>query len=169
MMPSEDRLSMSEHQLRDHLVVLLGGRTAEKLIYDQTTVGAENDLERATTLARRMVMHWGMSERLGPVSYKLSDEDPFLGRELHQQRQFSEHTMELIDAEVASILHSAADQAMQMMQEHADKLESLTAALLEKEEMGDKEILDLIGPPAHAGGKDHADDEMPAVVDGAEA
>ena len=81
-MPSEDRLSVAEHELRDHLIVVLGGRAAEKLIYQETTAGAENDLERATGLARRMVTHWGMSERLGPVSYKTSEEDPFLGREI---------------------------------------------------------------------------------------
>jgi cell division protease FtsH len=149
MMPSEDRLSMSEHQLRDHLVVLLGGRAAELLKYDEMTVGAENDLERATQTARRMVMHWGMSERLGPVSYKLSDEDPFLGREIHQQRQFSEHTMELIDQEVAKILHVAADQALNMLKESGEDLSRLAAALLEEEELNDKQIASILGPSIH--------------------
>ena len=106
--PSEDRLSMSEHELRDHLIVMLGGRAAERLVYQEATVGAENDLERATNTARKMVTHWGMSERLGPISYKTADEDPFLGREIHKQRLFSEHTMEMIDEEVARILHEAA-------------------------------------------------------------
>ncbi len=151
MMPSEDRLSMSERQLRDHLVVLLGGRAAELLVYNETTVGAENDLERVTMLGRRMVTHWGMSERLGPVSYKLSDEDPFLGREIHQQRQFSEHTMELIDEEVAKILHGAADQAYNLLKEHRQDLEKLATSLLEQEELGDAEISALIGPSVHAG------------------
>jgi len=156
MMPSEDRLSMAERQLRDHLVVLLGGRAAELLVYNETTVGAENDLERATMLARRMVTHWGMSERLGPVSYKLSDEDPFLGREIHQQRQFSEHTMELIDEEVAKILHGAADQAYNLLKDRRQDLEKLAAALLEQEELGDAEITALIGPSVHAS-KEHKD------------
>ncbi|MEC7355397.1 MAG: ATP-dependent zinc metalloprotease FtsH, partial [Planctomycetota bacterium] len=97
MMPSEDKLNMSESELRDELVVLLSGRAAEKLIYDEVSVGAENDLERATNLARRMVMNWGMSAKIGPVSYKVTGDDPFLGREINQQRQFSEHTMETID------------------------------------------------------------------------
>ncbi|MEM8734212.1 MAG: ATP-dependent zinc metalloprotease FtsH, partial [Planctomycetota bacterium] len=88
IIPTEDRVSSSEQELQDQLVVLLAGRAAEKLIYDEGTVGAENDLERATSMARRMVTHWGMSPKLGPVSYKTSDEDPFLGREMHQQRQF---------------------------------------------------------------------------------
>jgi len=151
MMPSEDRLSMAERQLRDHLVVLLGGRAAELLVYHETTVGAENDLERATHLARRMVTHWGMSERLGPVSYKLSDEDPFLGREIHQQRQFSEHTMEVIDEEVAKILHGAADQAYTMLQQRRQDLEKLAAGLLDQEELNQAEITQLIGPSAQAG------------------
>jgi cell division protease FtsH len=154
MMPSEDRLSMAERQLRDHLVVLLGGRAAELLVYNETTVGAENDLERATHLARRMVMHWGMSERLGPVSYKLSDEDPFLGREIHQQRQFSEHTMELIDEEVVKILHGASDQAYNLLKERRQELDKLAVELLDKEELNQAEIGQLIGPSAHVA-KEH--------------
>lgn len=152
-MPTEDRLSMSEGELRDHLVVLLAGRAAEKMIYDETTVGAENDLERATGLARRMVTHWGMSERLGPVSYKLSDDDPFLGREIHQQRQFSEHTMELIDDEVAKILHEASDRAAQALREHRADLDALAQALLAREELDESEIARLIGPSVHTQAK----------------
>jgi cell division protease FtsH len=149
-MPSEDKLSTSESELRDHVIVLLGGRAAEKLIYDETTAGAENDLERATSMARRMVTCWGMSERLGPVSYKLSDDDPFLGREMHQQRQFSEHTMELIDQEVAKILHHASSQAFELLTAHREKLVKLTEALLRDEELGEPAIAELIGPSVHA-------------------
>ena len=112
--------------------MLLGGRAAESLVYNETTIGAENDLERATAIARRMVMHWGMSRRLGPVSYKLADEDPFLGREIHQQRQFSEHTMELIDEEVAKILHAASDRALAILQEHRHDLERLARGCWKK-------------------------------------
>jgi cell division protease FtsH len=147
-LPSEDRMSISEGELRDHLIVLLGGRAAETMIYNETTVGAENDLERATSLARRMVMHWGMSERLGPVSYKLSDEDPFLGREIHQQRQFSEHTMEMIDEEVAQILHAASSRASELLQERREELDKITRGLLEQEELDEKQITALIGTPA---------------------
>jgi cell division protease FtsH len=96
-----------------------------------------------------MVTHWGMSERLGPVSYKISEEDPFLGREIHQQRQFSEHTLQLIDQEVAQILHAASEQALQTIKEHREDLEKLAATLLEKEELDDVEITDLIGPPVN--------------------
>ena len=147
--PSEDRLSVSEHELRDHLVVMLGGRAAERLVYHEMTAGAENDLERATAMARRMVTTWGMSERLGPVSYKTSDDDPFLGRELHRQRAFSEHTMELIDDEVSKILHRAAESAEKLLSDHRADLEKLTRALLESEELTEQEIRALIGPSVH--------------------
>jgi cell division protease FtsH len=149
-LPSEDRMSISEPELRDHLAVLLAGRAAEKLIYDETTVGAENDLERATGMARRMVMNWGMSDRLGPVSYKLSDEDPFLGREIHQQRQFSEHTMELIDDEVGRILREQSDRATDLLRRQRHKLEELAQRLLEKEELDEHEIELVLGKSVHA-------------------
>lgn len=147
--PSEDRLSVSQPELLDHLVMMLGGREAEKLIYNEVTVGAENDLERATGLARRMVMNWGMSERLGPVSYKLSEEDPFLGREMHQQRAFSEHTMEMIDGEVARILREASETAQKNLKAQQPQLEKIARALLENEELDENEITKLIGPSIH--------------------
>ncbi|MEC7448314.1 MAG: ATP-dependent zinc metalloprotease FtsH, partial [Planctomycetota bacterium] len=134
MMPSEDKLNMSESELRDELVVLLSGRAAEKLIYDEVSVGAENDLERATNLARRMVMNWGMSAKIGPVSYKVTGDDPFLGREINQQRQFSEHTMETIDEEVVSILSQASQRATQLLEEKREELRELTQALINSEE-----------------------------------
>jgi len=170
MLPSEDRISMAEKQLRDHLVVLLGGRAAELLIYDETTVGAENDLERATGLARRMVTRWGMSKKLGPVSYKLSDEDPFLGREIHEQRQFSEHTMELIDAEVATILKEAAASALALLKDKREELETVTRGLIESEELGEDELTGLIGPSVHPVDEENDPDTIsPAASEPAEA
>ncbi|NND98623.1 MAG: ATP-dependent zinc metalloprotease FtsH [Pirellulaceae bacterium] len=143
--PNEDRLSISKRELDHQLIVLLGGRAAEKIVYNETCVGAENDLERATSIARRMVTHWGMSPKIGPVSYKTSDEDPFLGREMHRSRQFSEHTQELIDEEVARILLEADQRAEQLLREHRGDLEKITRALLEKEELGEQELTELIG------------------------
>ena len=148
--PNEDRLSVSKKELDHQLIVLLGGRAAEKIIYNETCVGAENDLERATGIARRMVTHWGMSPKIGPVSYKTSDEDPFLGREIHQTRQFSEHTQELIDEEVARILLEADQKAEQLLRERREDLEKITRALLEHEELGEAELTDLIGPSIQA-------------------
>jgi cell division protease FtsH len=143
--PNEDRLNISKRELEHQLIVLLGGRAAEKIIYDETTVGAENDLERATSIARKMVTHWGMSPKLGPVCYKTSDEDPFLGREMHQSRQFSEHTQELIDEEVSRILMEADQRAEQLLREHRGDLDKLSKALIEEEELDELQITDLIG------------------------
>lgn len=150
MMPGEEKMNLSESELRDHLVVLLAGRAAEKIIYNEVTVGAESDLERATSMTRRMVMNWGMSEKLGPVCYKVTDEDPFLGREMHQQRQFSEHTMEVIDEEVVKILRDAASRAEAMLIEKKDLLISLEKALLSQEELDSTKIAEVLGPSIHS-------------------
>ncbi len=160
IVPQEDRMTISETEARDQLVVLLGGRAAERVVFDETSAGAENDLERGTSLARRMVGHWGMSQKIGPVSYKTSDEDPFLGREMHQQRQFSEHTQETIDAEVGDILRAAERRAIDLLHERRHELETLKDALMSKEELDENEITELIGPSVHAGKKD--EHEIPA-------
>jgi cell division protease FtsH len=144
--PNEDRLSISKKELDHQLIVLLGGRAAEKIIYSETCAGAENDLERATSIARRMVTHWGMSAKIGPVSYKTSDDDPFLGREIHQTRQFSEHTQELIDEEVARILLEADQKAEQLLREYRGELEKITRSLLEHEELSEADLTELVGP-----------------------
>ena len=149
-LPEEDKMNITQSELGDRLAFMLGGRAAEKLIYHEFSAGAENDLERATSIARKMVTKWGMSESLGPVSYKLSDDDPFLGREIHQQRQFSEATLQKIDAEVAGILHDASERALHILTEQRDKLDILAKALNEEEELSEKQITDLIGPSVHA-------------------
>ena len=153
MVPDEDRMNLSENEIRDHLIVLLAGRAAEKLIYDEFTVGAENDLERATNMARKMVTHWGMSTKLGPVSYKMTDDDPFLGREMHKNRVFSEHTMEVIDDEVAQILRHSAKQALDLLVSKRAHLEDLSKKLIDKEELDRHDIHEVLGPSVH---KDHA-------------
>ena len=149
ILPAEDRMNMSEGEIRDQLVVLLAGRAAERIVYDETSVGAENDLERATSLARRMVSHWGMSTKLGPVSYKLSDSDPFLGREIHQQRQFSERTQETIDGEIGDTLRAADRRALDTLHLRREELEKLKDALMQREELDESEIAELIGPSVH--------------------
>lgn len=147
LVPFADRHNMSESDMYATLAMALGGRTAEKIIFDEYSAGAESDLKRATDLARKMVTLWGMSERLGPVAFQQSDENPFLGRELaHEHRQYSEHTAQIIDEEVAKILHSAADRAKRTLLEHADDLERLSEALLEREEIDQDELEALIGP-----------------------
>lgn len=166
--PSEDRLSVSKRELDHQLIVLLGGRAAEKIVYNETCVGAENDLERATGIARRMVTHWGMSPKIGPVSYKTADDDPFLGREIHQARQFSEHTQELVDEEVARILLEADQKAEQMLREHRSELEAITRALLEHEELGEAELTDILGQSIQAKMKEEKEKKEQAEVHEAE-
>ncbi len=168
--PEEERMNITEEELADRMAFVLGGRAAELLVYNVSSAGAESDLERVTGLARRMVTKWGMSERLGPVSYKLSDDDPFLGREMHQQRQFSEHTLQIIDEEVSQILHQASDRAVEILSKNRDKLDTLAKALVEREEIGDADIRELIGPSVREIAKEQArkNSEMPtAAVDSA--
>ncbi len=107
-----------------------------------------------------MIGHWGMSQKIGPVSYKTSEEDPFLGREMHQQRQFSEHTQETIDSEVGDFLRAAERRAIDLLHEKRQELEALKEALLKTEELDEKQITDLIGPSVHVGKKD--EHEIPA-------
>ena len=119
---------------------------SEKLVYDQYSAGAENDLQQATRIARRMVTHWGMSERLGPVAYRTSEEHPFLGKEYTEQREFSEHTAQVIDEEVARILRSADQRAQELLSEHRGDLEKLARGLIEEEVLEESDIEALIGP-----------------------
>jgi cell division protease FtsH len=125
----------------------LAGRTAEKMVFDEYSAGAENDLKRATELARRMVTLWGMSERLGPVAFQQSGDNPFLGREIVQEhRHYSEHTAQVIDEEVAKILHNAADRAKRCLAEYHDQLVQLSEVLLEREVLDEDEIEAILGP-----------------------
>jgi cell division protease FtsH len=150
LVPEEERYNISQQDLEARLAMMLGGRAAEKSQFDQYSAGAENDLREATRIARRMVTHWGMSERLGPVAYHMSEEHPFLGREIAQhERQFSEHTAQVIDEEVAKILHAAEDRAKRTLDENADKLNTLAEALLDREVLDESEISELIGPSVY--------------------
>ncbi len=115
LLPDEDRLNIGEQELRARLVFMLGGRAAEKLVFDEYSAGAENDLKQVTQIARRMVAHWGMSEQIGPVAYRTSEEHPFLGKEIIEHREFSEHTAQMIDEEVAAILRTAAARATELL------------------------------------------------------
>ncbi|MDD3470018.1 MAG: ATP-dependent metallopeptidase FtsH/Yme1/Tma family protein, partial [Thermoguttaceae bacterium] len=148
LLPEEDRLSVSEGQLRDRLAFILGGRAAEDVVFSELTAGAENDLKQATSIARRMVCNWGMSQRIGPVALRDSEEQPFLGREIAEHRAFSEHTAQMVDEEVSKILMDAYETATSILRQHRDKLDALAQALEEHEELDDRQITELIGPPA---------------------
>jgi len=149
LVPEEDRLNIGETELNNRLVFMLGGRAAEKLVYNEYSAGAENDLSQVTKIARRMVSHWGMSDRLGPVAFRTSEEHPFLGKEMHEHREFSESTAQVIDEEISRILRDAADRATQLLTKHRDKLDALAQALERQEVLDEVEVEELIGPPAH--------------------
>ena len=145
LLPEEDRLNISQSELQTRLLFLLGGRAAEKLVFDEYSAGAEDDLNKATQLARRMVTHWGMSERLGPVAFRDSEDHPFLGREMAEPRRFSEHTAQVIDEEVSRLLREAADRATDLLTRNRDKLNALAQRLEEVETLDEAEIENLIG------------------------
>jgi len=147
LLPEEDRVNVSESELHNRLVFLMGGRAAEKMVFNQYSAGAEDDLNKATQLARRMITHWGMSERLGPVAFRDSEDHPFLGREMAEPRRFSEFTARIIDEEVSRLLREAAERATAILSEHREKLDTLAKRLEEVETLDDEEIEKLIGPP----------------------
>jgi len=148
LLPEEDRLNIGESELYSRLIFTLGGRAAEKLVFNEYSAGAENDLAQVTRLARRMVAHWGMSDRLGPVAFRTSEEHPFLGKEIYEQREFSEHTAQIIDEEVSRILNDADAKARELVALHRDKLDAIAHALEENEVLDDIEVAQLIGPSA---------------------
>ena len=138
--PDEDRVDHAEKELFAHLVMSMGGRAADKLMLGQSLSGATGDLKQATRIARMMVTQFGMSERLGPVFFRIGEEHVFLGKELHEPRDFSEGTAKIIDEEVQRILTDAEQRAVDLIRTHRDKLENLAAALLLHEELDADEV-----------------------------
>jgi cell division protease FtsH len=132
-LPVDEKHTHSKEYLETKLVHLLGGRIAEKLVFNQFTTGAGNDIERATELARKMVCEWGMSEKLGPLTFGKKEEEIFLGREIAKHRDYSEKTAEEIDEEVKNIVKKAEDKATQLLSANLDKLHWLAKALVERE------------------------------------
>ncbi len=149
LLPEEDRVSINETELKTRLTFIMGGRAAEKLIFDEFTAGGENDLKQATDLARRMVTQWGMSEKIGPVNFHVGDSQPFLGKEMAESRHFSEHTAQVIDDEIVRILREAEHEAEDKLKLYKEKLDSLAEALEKDETLEESEIEDLIGPPTY--------------------
>jgi cell division protease FtsH len=132
-LPGEDRYNYSKEFLKNTMVVLMGGRVAEELVLNQLTTGASNDIERATKTARNMVCMWGMSEKLGPLSFGDSQEQVFLGKELIHNKDYGEETAKTIDAEVSHFVAQAHETATQMLGENRESLERIAMALLDRE------------------------------------
>ena len=149
-MPREDKLNYGQHYLEDRLAIMLGGRCAEKLVFDEVSSGAANDLQQATVLARHMVTEWGMNESLGPLNFH-QDNQSYPGHELVLRKDYSEHTAELIDSEVAAMVRNAEKRSIGLLQEHRDQLDLIAGALLESESLTDVQIHALLGVnPAEA-------------------
>jgi cell division protease FtsH len=132
-LPTEERFTHSKSFLEHSLCILFGGRIAEKIIFNEITTGAGNDLQRATDMARRMVCEWGMSDELGPLTYGKKEEQIFLGREIAQHRDFSEDTARKIDDAVKNLIVEATVQTASILTEHRDVLKRMAEELLEKE------------------------------------
>ncbi len=138
--PTEDKSFMSRTEMVENIVSLLGGRVAEKLILDDISTGASNDIERATKIARAMVTKYGMSERVGTITLGQNQEEVFLGRDFAQAKEYSEETAGIIDEEVKSIIDFAYKKAEDILREHMDKLHSVAGVLLEKEKIDGEEF-----------------------------
>ena len=143
--PIEDRYLTSKQELLGRLVVLLGGRAAEELSFGEITTGAHNDLEVATNIARRMVCEFGMSEKMGNLTFGRREHQIFLGRDLGEERNYSEETARLIDTEVKRIVDEAYVRAKTELTTHADQLKTLATALLEKEVLDADEVRAIVG------------------------
>jgi cell division protease FtsH len=144
-MPGDDHYNYSREYLLARLTVMMGGRTAEEIAIGDITTGAENDLVEATRLARRMVTRWGMGN-LGPVAFVADDEQPFLGYELTQGRDFSEATAAQVDQEIRRLLDDRHEVAYRLLTDSHDLLDQLVKALLQEETIDQDEMARILGP-----------------------
>ncbi|MDD2376146.1 MAG: ATP-dependent zinc metalloprotease FtsH [Clostridia bacterium] len=138
--PNEDKSYRSKSEMQEHIVSLLGGRVAEQLVLNDISTGASSDIERASKIARSMVMKYGMSEKLGPITFGAEQEEVFLGRDINNQRNFSEKIAAQIDDEIKNIIDNGYRYAERVLKENIDKLHRVSEILLEKEKMGAKEF-----------------------------
>ena len=143
-LPTQDRYLISKLELMDRLAVLLGGRVAEDIIFKDVTTGAQNDLERATKIARQMITEYGMSEALGPVTIGRKEHEIFLGRDISQERDYSEEIANKIDKEVREIVESAYSKAKDILTKNKSKLKKIARNLIERETLEGKELDDLL-------------------------
>ncbi len=145
-LPEKDHLTMKKVQLLDNISVFMGGRVAEEMIYgkDNITTGAQNDIERATEVARKMVTTWGMSEKMGNMAYGKSQEHVFMGRDFGHSRDFSEEIAADLDKEVKNILDQRYDLAKKILEENRDMLEAVAKELLERETLDEKDVVEII-------------------------
>jgi cell division protease FtsH len=144
-LPTEDKHMQTRSELRDELAMLLGGRTAEELVFGDPTTGAQNDIERATAIARAMVTEFGMTDALGPQQLGNRASEPFLGREMGGQRDYSDEVSALVDAEVRTLIDNAHDEARQILRQHRKVLDRLADALCERETLDTPDLKEIFG------------------------
>jgi cell division protease FtsH len=145
-LPTEDKFLTTRAEMEDQLAMLLGGRTAEELIFHEPTSGAANDIDKATQIARAMVTEYGMSERLGARKFGSGDAEPFLGMERSHSRDYSEEIASAIDEEIRRMIEAAHDEAWEVLVEYRDVLDNLVLGLLDKETLSRKEVLEIFAP-----------------------
>ncbi len=168
-LPEEDRYSHDRESLLSTIAVLMGGRIAEEVFMHQMTTGASNDFERATDIARNMVMRWGMSEKMGTRVYGDNEHEVFLGRDVTTHRNISDRTAEDVDAEIRRIIDEQYDRARKIIEEHRDKIEIMTKALLEWETLDADQVNDIMAgkaprpPEATRGPTDSGSGSAPAT------
>lgn len=167
-LPIDEKHTYSKEYLEAMITYALGGRAAEKLVFNHFTTGAGNDIEKATNIARKMVCEWGMSEKLGPLSYGAKEEEIFLGREIQKHRDYSEKTAIDIDEEIKGIVNKAMDRAQAILRDHIDLLHILSKELLEREILDGEEIDRIIKgeklPPFKKEAEPSDNDEVPDHV-----
>jgi cell division protease FtsH len=139
-LPLDDKRIYSRAYCLDQLAIMLAGRAAEQLVFSDLSTGAHNDIDNATTLTRKMVCEWGMSDKVGPLTFGSPSEEVFLGRELGMRRTFSEDTAHTIDSEIRRIIDEQSDRARSIVTSHRDKLDALAKALLERETLSGEEV-----------------------------
>jgi cell division protease FtsH len=142
VLPEDDRVSMTRQQLLGTLVRMYGGRAAEELVFgsDKVTTGAASDIQQATTLARRYVTQWGLSEVIGPIQVGTNEQELFLGREIQHRQEVSEQTAQLVDAEVKRVIQESFERAKAVLTENMDLLHGVAAALLERETLTRQDV-----------------------------
>jgi len=144
-LPTEDRMSMNAEFALNRICIMMGGRCAEEVIFNQRTTGAGNDIEQATELARKMVTEWGMSDAIGPLNFSRGPSEVFLGRDFSATEAYSEDTAQRIDAEIRRIVTEQHDRARKLLDEHQAELQRVAKALLEYETLTGEEVLTLFG------------------------
>jgi cell division protease FtsH len=170
VLPDEDKYSQTRSEMLDKLAYMLGGRAAEEMVFHDPTTGAGNDIEKATALARAMVTQYGMTERLGAIKLGEAAGEPFLGRDMGHQRNYSEDVAAIIDEETKLFLSTAHQEAFDILEENRDVLDALVLALLDRETLDKAEVATIFEPlrrrsarPAWTGSPDRNPSAIPPI------